>query len=735
MKKFAALESKLLVFIIFFALPLGILALFFPSPIKAYIISPPSLSFDEKVFDDTNLDGRDLLYRFGIFNDVLYAGVGNIATNSASIYKSSTGDADSWSEVASFSNDDSHVWDLQEFGGYFYASTGSFSSDPGVTIAEILRSSDGENWVDIIGHGPEATKGEGFDDSDNYRIDALEPFGGYLYTGTENLGGGQIWRTQNGTDWDKVADAALGGLGNIDANESGVVSLYSSGNYLYAGTFNSGGASIYRTSNGTVWTKVGSGGLGNPNNTVVPTIVSYLGVFYAGTFNFDDGLELYYSLDGTSWNENEVDLGYFTTLPNIWSSLQPTIVNGLAYSGTEGKEATNSAQLYVTDGADATQIGEDGFGDPNNFGLYALTFFKGRVYAGLSNEYAPNCLQIRRSEELPTLSITTNQNLNTALVGRSYSTTLNTSNGTSPYTFSLISGSLPPGLQLSSSGLIYGTPTHNSSYSFTVRVTDGGFPAQTYDKAFVMGVSTGLPETGFEGRKSPSTGYTLTMLTILLTAIAAVNLMKNRKFNLKSLSIKKLPLFGRVLLIIILSAVVGTLFNIPNQLRGPNISFSLKPILAANPTYPAPPDLDQRFQKFGLSIDKIGLKVPITENVDGTEKSAYENPLLLGLAHYSGTALPSEGGNIFLFGHSTAGPVTNSYYGYAFSKISELSRGDKLVLTKNGQEFTYAVTEKKIVQKDDLSVLEPTDNEVVTLMTCWPAGKLDSRLIIRASLI
>jgi len=69
MKKFAALESKLLVFIIFFALPLGILALFFPSPIKAYIISPPSLSFDEKVFDDTNLDGRDLLYRFGIFND------------------------------------------------------------------------------------------------------------------------------------------------------------------------------------------------------------------------------------------------------------------------------------------------------------------------------------------------------------------------------------------------------------------------------------------------------------------------------------------------------------------------------------------------------------------------------------------------------------------------------------------------------------------------------------------
>ena len=54
----------------------------------------------------------------------------------------------------------------------------------------------------------------------------------------------------------------------------------------------------------------------------------------------------------------------------------------------------------------------------------------------------------------------------------SYSQTLTASGGTSPYTFSKTSGSLPPGLSLSSGGVLSGTPTSSGTYTFTVQAKD-----------------------------------------------------------------------------------------------------------------------------------------------------------------------------------------------------------------------------------------------------------------------
>lgn len=58
-------------------------------------------------------------------------------------------------------------------------------------------------------------------------------------------------------------------------------------------------------------------------------------------------------------------------------------------------------------------------------------------------------------------------------VGAAYSTTLQTSGGTPAVTFTLLTPStLPPGLTLSTSGLISGKPTTKGSYPFTVVATD-----------------------------------------------------------------------------------------------------------------------------------------------------------------------------------------------------------------------------------------------------------------------
>lgn len=55
---------------------------------------------------------------------------------------------------------------------------------------------------------------------------------------------------------------------------------------------------------------------------------------------------------------------------------------------------------------------------------------------------------------------------------QAYSQTLTVTGGTGPYTWALTSGTLPPGLSLSSGGVISGTPAQVGSFSFTVTATD-----------------------------------------------------------------------------------------------------------------------------------------------------------------------------------------------------------------------------------------------------------------------
>lgn len=81
--------------------------------------------------------------------------------------------------------------------------------------------------------------------------------------------------------------------------------------------------------------------------------------------------------------------------------------------------------------------------------------------------------------------------LNAMTAGTFFSQTLTSSGGTGPYSYTLQSGTLPPGIGLASNGTLSGTPTQRGSYAFTVRSTDSTSPtAQFVDKGYTGTVQT-----------------------------------------------------------------------------------------------------------------------------------------------------------------------------------------------------------------------------------------------------
>lgn len=63
-------------------------------------------------------------------------------------------------------------------------------------------------------------------------------------------------------------------------------------------------------------------------------------------------------------------------------------------------------------------------------------------------------------------------------LGAAYTGTLQATGGTASKTWSLVSGTLPPGLSLQSSGALTGTPTQEGTFGFTVRVTSLALSAE-----------------------------------------------------------------------------------------------------------------------------------------------------------------------------------------------------------------------------------------------------------------
>lgn len=142
-----------------------------------------------------------------------------------------------------------------------------------------------------------------------------------------------------------------------------------------------------------------------------------------------------------------------------------------------------------------------------------------------------------------------------------------------------------------------------------------------------------------------------------------------------------------------------------------------------------------KFQDNFLVIPSLNVESPIVF-MDDVSEELLQNSLKNGVGHYPDTAMPGKQGNIFIFGHSSYYWWDNSAYNSIFANLENIKIGENIFVYSGGNLYIYRVSNTKIIEANDLSVLEQGGKEYkLTLMTCTPLGTNLRRFVVEANLI
>ena len=120
-----------------------------------------------------------------------------------------------------------------------------------------------------------------------------------------------------------------------------------------------------------------------------------------------------------------------------------------------------------------------------------------------------------------------------------------------------------------------------------------------------------------------------------------------------------------------------------------------------------------------IKIDKIGIEYPIIEYKDSN--ALWKSICKITSVNIDGTS------NLCLAGHNMRNLTM-------FGNLRRVTNGDKIEITDlKGKKYIYEVYDKFYISPDKVDIMNPTDEPIITLITCNDSS--DKRLIVRGKLI
>lgn len=157
--------------------------------------------------------------------------------------------------------------------------------------------------------------------------------------------------------------------------------------------------------------------------------------------------------------------------------------------------------------------------------------------------------------------------------------------------------------------------------------------------------------------------------------------------------------------------------NLRNQLHIPEASI-----------HSTKPEKSTEFQNI-MEGDFIGtLRIPALDQSFPIIHGTSDEHLKEGVGHYAQSVMPGVEDNCVLSGHRDT----------VFSDLGDLVAGDLLIIEMADRLLTYQINGTRIVDKEDRTVIVPTDHAVLTLTTCYPfvyIGSAPQRYVVTADLV
>ena len=119
-----------------------------------------------------------------------------------------------------------------------------------------------------------------------------------------------------------------------------------------------------------------------------------------------------------------------------------------------------------------------------------------------------------------------------------------------------------------------------------------------------------------------------------------------------------------------------------------------------------------------IEIKTIGLEAMILEGTDA-------RTLRRAVGHIPGTPLPGQRGNVAITGHRDT----------FFRPLRNIRKDDEIRLTTLSGSYRYGVDSIKVVEPENMEVLNDSEDSILTLVTCYPfyfVGPAPKRFVVRA---